>query len=179
MVSVRPARLDDVPAITHIQNELHDTTAIAWTDERHTVEERTAWFHHKAADGHPVLVADEEGQVVGFACYGDFRDTRRWPGYRVTCELTIFVTRTHWGAGVGRQLIDELCRRAIADGKHVIVAAIDGENEASIRFHERLGFTEVARMPEVGTRFGRWLTLVLMQKRLTDAPAPPSATIEA
>jgi phosphinothricin acetyltransferase len=95
----------------------------------------------------------------------------------VTCELTVFVTQSAWGTGVGRQLIDELCRLAADDGKHVIVAAVDGENEASIRFHERLGFTEVARMPEVGTRFGRWLTLVLLQKRLTDAPPPPSANL--
>lgn len=174
MVTIRAARLEDVPAITEIQNELHDTTAIAWTDARHTVEERTTWFHQKAADGHPVLVADDDGAVVGFTTYGDFRDTRRWPGYRVTCELTIFVTRSHWGSGVGRLLLDELCRSAIDAGKHVIVAAIDDENEASIRFHEKLGFVEVGRMPEIGTRFGRWLSLVLMHKRLTDGPAPPA-----
>ena len=175
-VVVRAARLEDVPAITDIQNELHDTTAIAWTDERHTVDARTTWFHQKRADGHPVLVAEDDGAVVGFTTYGDFRDTKRWPGYRVTCELTIFVTESRWGTGVGRLLIEELCRRAVADGKHVIVAAVDGENEASIRFHQRLGFVEVARMPEVGTRFGRWLTLVLLQKQLTDGSAPPTAS---
>jgi phosphinothricin acetyltransferase len=184
VVVIRRARLDDVPTITAIQNEFHATKAIAWTDKAHTVDERTAWFHAKGDAGHPVLVACEhdgehddgdDGTVVGMACYGDFRDTARWPGYRVTCELTVFVTGSAWGTGVGRQLIDELCRLAADDGKHVIVAAVDGENEASIRFHERLGFTEVARMPEVGTRFGRWLTLVLLQRRLTDAPPPPSA----
>lgn len=173
-VVLRAARLEDVPAITEIQNELHDTSAIAWTDERHTVEARTAWFHHKAAVGHPVLVAEDDGVVVGFTTYGDFRDTTRWPGYRTTCELTIHVTASHWGGGVGRMLLEELCRVAAADGKHVIVAAVDGENEASIRFHERLGFTEVARMPELGTRFGRWLTLVLLQKQLDDGPPPPA-----
>ena len=172
---IRAARLDDAAAIAAIQNELHETTAIAWTDEPHTVEDRTTWLHQKAADGHPVLVAEDDGTIVGFAAYGDFRDTRRWPGYRVACELTIFVSESRWGAGVGRPLIEELCRLAAADGKHVIIAAIDGENGASIRFHERLGFTEVARMPEVGTRFGRWLTLVMMQRTLTDVAPPPSA----
>lgn len=175
MATIRAARLEDVPAITEIQNELHDTTAIAWTDERHTVEGRTAWFRQKSSSGQPVLVADDGGAVVGFATYGDFRDTARWPGYRVTCELTIFVTESRWGSGIGRRLIEELCRLAAADGKHVIVAAIDGENEASIRFHERLGFVEVGRMPEIGTRFGRWLDLVLVQKRLSDGPPPPAA----
>jgi L-amino acid N-acyltransferase YncA len=174
VATIRAARLDDVPAITEIQNELHDTTAIAWTDERHTVEGRTAWFHQKAVHGHPILVADDGGAVVGFATYGDFRDTTRWPGYRVTCELTIFVTESRWGGGVGRLLIEALCDAATADGKHVIVAAVDGENHASIRFHEKLGFVEVARMPEIGTRFGRWLDLVILQRRLTDGPPPPA-----
>jgi L-amino acid N-acyltransferase YncA len=173
VVAIREAQLEDIPAITGIQNELHDTTAIAWTDERQTVDGRTTWFHQKAADGVPVLVADDDGTVVGFTTYGDFRDTKRWPGYRVTCELTIFVTESRWGTGVGRQLIEALCRRAAAAGKHTIVAAIDAENDASLRFHEKLGFVEVGRMPEIGTRFGRWLSLVIVQKHLTDGPPPP------
>lgn len=173
-MAIRDAVLGDVPAITAIQNELHETTATAWTDEPASVDGRTTWFHQKAADGHPVLVAEVGGAVVGFAAYGDFRDTRRWPGYRVSCELTIFVTESQWGTGVARALLEELCERAAADGKHVIIAAIDSGNEASIRFHAKLGFEEVGRMPEVGTRFGRWLSLVLMQKRLTDE-APPTS----
>lgn len=68
-------------------------------------------------------------------------------------------------------LIDEARRR----GKHAMVAAIDGENEASIRFHERLGFVQVGRMPELGAKFGRWLDLVLLQLRLDDRPAPPGS----
>lgn len=82
--------------------------------------------------------------------------------------------RVALGTGVGRQLLEALCRLAAAAGKHTIVAAIDAENEASLRFHEKLGFVEVARMPEVGTRFGRWLSLVLVQRHLTTGPPPPA-----
>jgi phosphinothricin acetyltransferase len=57
---------------------------------------------------------------------------------------------------------------------HVMVAAVDAGNLESIRFHERLGFVEVARLPEVGHKFGRWLDLVLLQLVLDDAQAPPS-----
>jgi L-amino acid N-acyltransferase YncA len=53
-----------------------------------------------------------------------------------------------------------------------MVAAVDGANEASIRFHERLGFVEVAHMPQIGAKFGRWLDLVLLQLRLDDRTAP-------
>jgi phosphinothricin acetyltransferase len=61
-------------------------------------------------------------------------------------------------------------------GKHTMVGAVDGENEASLRFHERLGFVEVGRMPELGAKFGRWRDLVLLELRLDDRPAPGSGT---
>ncbi|MFI5044836.1 MAG: GNAT family N-acetyltransferase, partial [Acidimicrobiales bacterium] len=58
--------------------------------------------------------------------------------------------------------------RATSAGKHVMVGGIDADNAGSIRFHRRLGFVEVARMPEVGFKFGRWLDLVLVQRTLVE-----------
>jgi phosphinothricin acetyltransferase len=55
-----------------------------------------------------------------------------------------------------------------------MVGAVTGENEGSIRFHERLGFVEVARMPQAGAKFGRWLDLVLLQKQLDELALPPA-----
>ena len=95
----------------------------------------------------------------------------RWPGYLPTVEHSIHVREDCWGRGIGRRLIDALVARARAEGKHVMVAGIDSENVGSIRFHERCGFFEVARMPELGTKFGRRLDLVLMQ-RLLDEETP-------
>jgi phosphinothricin acetyltransferase len=62
--------------------------------------------------------------------------------------------------------------RARQAGLHVMVCGIDSENVASIRFHERLGFVQVARMPETGQKHGRWLTLVLMQRILDGREKP-------
>ncbi len=91
----------------------------------------------------------------------------KWPGYRYVVELSVHVAEAHRGAGIGRELLTELIARARAAGKTQIVAGIDGDNLASIRFHERLGFREVARMPSIGLKFGRWLDLVLMQRSTT------------
>jgi L-amino acid N-acyltransferase YncA len=166
MPEIRDATTSDLPEITEIYNAMLDTTTHEWTDTRHTVAERAEWLAEQNASGLPALVAVNNDEVVGWATYGDFRDSVRWPGYRFTVEHSIHVRGDCWGRGIGRMLLDALADRARAEGKHVMVAGIDGANERSIRFHERVGFVEVARMPEIGEKFGRRLDLVLMQRIL-------------
>ena len=112
------------------------------------------------------MVGEMGGDVVGFAAYGSFRGSGKWPGYRHTVEHTIHVQEDLRGHGIGGRLLDALIARARNADVHVMVAAIDGDNTDSIAFHERLGFRVVARMPEVGQKFDRWLDLVLMQRIL-------------
>lgn len=169
---VRDAVPADVAAIVELYNALIPTSTVTWTETLQTVAERSCWFDEQQRQGFPVLVAQHGDAVVGFSSYGHFRGAGWWPGYRFSVEHTIHVQEAHWGSSVGRLLIEELVERARSAGKHVLVGAIDGDNEASIRFHERLGFTEVARMPEVGCKFGRWLDLVLVQ-RLVDRRSAP------
>jgi L-amino acid N-acyltransferase YncA len=169
-VTVRDATADDVEAITAIVNARIETTTIEYADRPHTLESRRAWMAERQARGFPVLVAEteESGQVrvVGFASYGDFRDSVARPGYRYTVEHTVHVLEHWWGRGIGVMLVDELVDRATRAGLHAMIGAIDAENVDSIHFHERVGFVEVGRLPEVGTKFGRWLDLVLMQRML-------------
>jgi L-amino acid N-acyltransferase len=175
VTEIRDATADDLPAITDIMNALLATTTIEWTDTPHTVDERRGWFDRQQESGYPVVVAVDAGQVVGFASFGDFRDIVKWPGYRTTVEHTVHVRQSHWGAGVGQALIQELIERARQLDKHVMVAAVDGENEVSIRFHERLGFVEVARLSQVGAKLGRWLDVVLLQLLLDERAQPGGA----
>jgi phosphinothricin acetyltransferase len=164
MIEVRPAAHDDLVAITDLYNALIPTTTTAWTETLQTYDERRAWFAERQATGDAVLVAVDGGEVVGFAAYGEFRDNRLWPGYRFTVEHTIHVAGRHHGRGIGRALLEALLEAARAAGLHVMVGAVDGENEQSLGFHRALGFVEVARMPETGRKFDRWLDLVLLQR---------------
>jgi phosphinothricin acetyltransferase len=167
MVSIREAGGGDVAAITVIQNALLATTSYEWTETPHTEADRRVWLEQQQAVGHAVLVAvDDLGEVVGWAAYGDFRDSAKWPGYLPTVEHTVHVRGDQWGRGVGRRLMDALADHARAAGKRVMVGGIDGTNVDSIRFHERLGFVETARMPGIGEKFGQRLDLVLMQRAL-------------
>ena len=166
MVEVRAAVEDDLGAINDLYNELIPTTTTSWTESPMSIDDRRSWFAARSAGGDAVLVAVEDGVVVGFAAYGPFRDNEKWPGYRFTAELTIFVDGARHGRGVGRLLMEGLVSAARSAGLHVLVAAVDADTPGSLAFHRAMGFEEVARMPEVGFKFGRWLDLVLLQRRV-------------
>jgi L-amino acid N-acyltransferase len=168
-VLVRSATAADAVEVAALLNALLATTTIEWTVTPRTTNDLLEWLRvHEV-----VLVAEDRGEVVGVAAFGWFRDVVKWPGYRFTVENTIHVRRDRWGAGVGEALMHALIDKARETGKHTMVAAVDSTNEASIRFHQRFGFVEVAHLTEVGAKFGRWLDLVLLQLGLDQRTMPP------
>ena len=170
MPSVRAAREGDLAGILAIYNDVIAASTAVYTSEPATLDERRAWFGARCAQGFPVLVAVERDDVLGFASFGEWRGA--WPGYRYTVEHSVHVRADVRGQGVGRALVEALFPAALALGKHVMIGGIDAANEASIRFHGRLGFERVASFREVGHKFGRWLDLIFMQ-RFLDAPGSP------
>ena len=165
---LRRASPGDCAAIASLLNAFLDTTAIEWREEHWTALGIAEWLDEHET----VLIAEDGDEIIGVAAFGWFRDVVKWPGYRFAVENTIHVREDHWGSGVGRELMSALINEAKHTGKHVMIAAVDGANHASIRFHERLGFTEVAHMSEIGEKFGQWQDLVLMQLRLDDRSTP-------
>jgi phosphinothricin acetyltransferase len=152
--------LDEILAIYN--HAVAHTTAI-WNDAIVDLENRRQWWRGRTEAGFPVLVAVEGDAVLGYASYGLFR---AFDGYRQTVEHSVYVAEGTRRRGVASALLQALEERARAAGMHVMLGGIAAENEASIRLHEKLGFQETARMPEVGQKFGRWLDLVFMQKVL-------------
>ena len=170
-MTIRPATEQDIPAITAIYNEAVANSNAVWTEKLDSEADRLAWMKARQALGYPVLVAAEGSTVLGYGTFGDFRT---WPGYRYSVEHSVYIDKNHRGRGLGRVIVEELVAAATALGKHVLIAGIDGGNEASLRLHAQMRFVEVARMPEIGRKFGRWLDLVFMQRTL-DAPGAPRA----
>ena len=168
MATIRPADAVDVDSIASIVNALLPSTAIEWRYEPYSPEAMQEWMRAHEC----VLVAEEQGEVVGLAAFGPFRDTAKWPGYGFTVENTVHVREDHWRSGVGQMLMRSLIDVARDRGKHSMIAAVDGSNASSIEFHQHLGFREVARMPQVGAKFGRWHDLVLLQLLLDDRRSP-------
>jgi len=119
----------------------------------------------------PHVVADEAGEVLGYAYAVPFR---KRPAYRYTVKHSIYVRADRLGRGVGRLLLASLIDACAAGGYRQMIGYIDGANEASLRLHKSFGFTEVGRLPSVGYKFGHWTDSVMMQRSLgLGASAPP------
>jgi L-amino acid N-acyltransferase len=160
---IRAATDADLPAILAIYNDAVLNTTAIWNETPVDLDNRRAWMLARAAAGFPVLVAEEAGRAIGYGSFGDFRP---FEGYRVTVEHSLYVDAAARGRGFGKALLAALIEEARRIGKHTMVGGIDGTNGPSIALHARFGFVEVGRLPGVGTKFGRPLDLVLMQKTL-------------
>ena len=119
---LRSAQPSDISAITGIYNEVIATTNAIYRDDIVTESERLAWYESKVNDGYPVIVAELNGEVIGYGLYGGFRFGE---GYKLTVEHSIHVRSSHRRTGVGRTIFKELIAIATKDGRHVMVGAID------------------------------------------------------
>ena len=162
-MQIRAATPDDAEAIVAIyaHHVLHGTASF---DE---VPPSVEFWREKIgailAKGWPFLVVTEDGQVIGYCYATQFRDR---PAYAFTCENSIYVQADKVGRGIGKTLLNELCRRCEALGFRHMIAVVGGAEPASIALHESCGFEIVGRLSSVGWKMGRWLDTVYMQRAL-------------
>lgn len=167
--TIRPAQGADLPQILDIYNEIIATSTAVYALQPTTLDERRAWYEGRVRAGYPVIVAEGDDGIAGFASFGEFRGS--WPGYRYTVEHSVHVRADLRGRRIGSELVRALFPPAIAMGKHVMIGGVDAANAGSLRMHERLGFERVAHFREVGHKFGRWLDLIFLQRYLDVAGA--------
>ncbi|MDT0139465.1 N-acetyltransferase family protein [Acidovorax sp. PRC11] len=172
MPNIRPSRDEDLPAITAIyaHHVLHGTGTFE-TDPP-SAADMAARRADVLGRGLPYIVAEEQGEILGFA-YANWFKPR--PAYRFSAEDSIYVADAARGRGVGRLLLDALCAAAEAAGVRKLLAVIgDSANAGSVGVHRAAGFTEIGVMRSVGWKFGAWRDVVLMEKPLgaADTTAP-------
>ena len=162
-MNIRPATDADLDAVLEIHNAaIRDSLAI-WSDAEVDRSDRERWLAEQNANGHPVIVAEINGAVAGYASYSQWRSKT---GYRHTVENSVYVAAGFQRQGIARLLMVELLDIARLRGMHVMIAAIEAGNTASIALHEQLGFEEPVVIREVGTKYGKWLDLALMRLEL-------------
>ena len=160
MLNTRQATLADLPAITEIYNEAIRRTVATFDTEPKTPEEQMVWFADHGPK-YPILVADENGIVVGWASLSKWSDRC---AYSDTAEISLYVHEDHQGRGIGRKLLKTIVDEGQKAGLHTIIARIAEASEASIHLHKSVGFEHIGTMREVGRKFGKLLDVYLMQK---------------
>jgi phosphinothricin acetyltransferase len=169
-VNIRPCEEGDVPAIAAIYHHHVLHSPATFELEPPGVQEMTIRRAHLLEKGFPYLVAERDGEVIGYTYAGPYR-TR--PAYRFTVENSVYVRPGNLRQGIGQRLLAALlveCARK--EFRQVIAVIGDSANQASIRLHERLGFRLVGTLRSVGFKFDRWYDSVLMQRDL-DGIEPP------
>jgi phosphinothricin acetyltransferase len=152
---VRPARLDDLPALTAIYNHYVRTSASTFDIEEFSVDARRGWIEHYADIGpHRLLVAvDDDEAVVGYATSSSLRAK---PAYATSVETTVYCHPLAAGHGLGTLLYQRLLEELAEEDLHRAYAGVALPNDASEALHRRLGFRELGTYVEVGRKFGRY-----------------------
>lgn len=168
-VEIRLATLDDAPAIRAIYNfevENHTTT---FDLVPRTLEAQRTWLAERSGAFAAVVAtlptgdADGPRQVVGFASLSPYKERA---AYRPTVENSVYVSRDHGGAGIGRALMEHLIAVARDSGFHSMIARIEASSEASLALHRACEFRLIGVEHEVGRKFNRWLSTASMQLML-------------
>jgi len=156
---LREAEPGDLPAIAAILNHEIASGTASWTETPKSDADMAGWLAERRAGGFPVLVAEEGGEVVGYASFGPFR---KGEGYRATVEHSVYVAGSARRRGIARLLMERLIAAAKAAGMLRMVGGVSADQHGSLELHRRLGFGEQGRLKGVGQKRGKRLDLVLM-----------------
>ena len=150
---------DNVAILDIINYNILNATALYDYTIRSLAQQESI-LESKIQSGFPVIVAENNGKVVGFGMYSEFRFRE---AYKFTVEHSVYVNQTNQGLGIGKLLLTELIQLAKKQGLHTMIGVIDAENQNSIDFHHQFGFKTVGIIKESGFKFGRWLDSVFVQ----------------
>ncbi len=160
MLNIRPATEKDVSFITEVYNDAILNTVATFDTEIKTEEDRMQWF--KTHDEkHPVLIAERNGVLYGWASLTKWSDRCAYDG---TAEVSVYVHKDFRGKGVGKKLLELLIAEGEAAGLHYLLSRIAQGNEASIYIHETLGFNHIGIMHDVGFKFGKYIDVRMMER---------------
>lgn len=174
---IRSAVPADAGEILKIYAPYVEKTAISFEYEVPTHEEFQSRVEGILAN-YPYLVAVEDGEIVGYSYASRFKPRK---AYDHVAEVSIYIAEDHKGKGIGRALYEELEQQLVAKNVFVAYACITETERAndeyltddSINFHTKMGYRLVGRHELCGYKFGRWYSMIWMEKVLAPRPAHP------
>ena len=170
---IRLATETDVPAILAIYAPYVENTTVSFEYDVPCRREFMQRFY-TITEQFPWLVWEENGEILGYAYAA-----RPFPraAYSWDAEPSIYLRQDAKGRGIGRKLYAALEEILKLQGYQVLYAIITQENDASVAFHEKTGYTMLSLFPRCGFKNGRWLGVYWMEKRLFSVESPKSFPI--
>ena len=163
-ITIRAARIEDLPAITEIYNEAVVNTLSTFHLYTRSLEDQMKWFENHG-EKYPLLIAEKEGSIVAWASLSPYSERE---GYQFTVSDSIYVRQGYRQRGIGYHLLHSLICQGQTLKYHSIIAIIARVNVPSIRLHEKLGFICRGVLPEAGYKFDKWVDICLYQKMLSE-----------
>ncbi|MBY5035060.1 GNAT family N-acetyltransferase [Streptococcus gallolyticus] len=167
-MEIRSARVEDAAQLLKIYEPYIRETAITFETEVPSVAE----FEQRILETqkkHPYLVVEEEGQILGYAYAHPYYGRA---AYAWTVELSIYIDQEARAQGLGTALYDLLEEKLAAQGVLNFLVCISLPNDASIAFHHKRGYEQVAHFKNVGYKLGSWRDIVWLQKSLGQSAQP-------
>ena|SRR5436190_14796482 len=159
MIHIRSAIASDQQAIMEIYNDAVANTTATFDTEPRSLQKQVEWFN-KHKKNHPVLVAEEDNKVIGWASLSPWSDRC---AYDTTVEVSVYVDKNFRGKGIGSTLLEQVTLEGKKLNNHTVLSRISEGNEISIHLHEKLGYRHIGVMKEVGFKFGKFLDVNMMQ----------------
>ena len=163
-MGVRLATVADAPWIASIYNEGIEDRVATFETRFRTAADIEGWFDER----HPIVVAEEDGDVLGFASTSTYRPREAYAG---VAEFGVYVARSARGKGMGRSLMRALADAAAARGFWKLVSRVFVENEARRALLASVGFREVGTYQRHGKLEGAWRDVVIVELLIGEAAA--------
>jgi L-amino acid N-acyltransferase len=158
-VTIRPAKMHDLDAITEIYNEAILNSVATFDTQTKSIQEQKSWYT-KHNSRYPILIAELDKLVVGWASLSLWSDRC---AYADTAEISLYVSNGYRDKGIGRELLKTIIEYGGSAGLHTLIARVTQGNDVSLLLLESFGFKHIGTMKEVGCKFGRLLDVHLLQ----------------
>ncbi|TNF83770.1 MAG: N-acetyltransferase family protein [Gammaproteobacteria bacterium] len=162
-MDIRPALASDLPAITRIYNHYVENSHATFDVGAFSVEDRTPWFDQFDGGRYQCWVAEDGGELLGYACSMPFKAKA---AYQTSAEVSVYVAAEAHRRGVGGALYHQLLPSLEAEDLHRAYAGISQPNEPSMALHAAHGFVQAAHYREVGRKFDRYWDVIWLERAL-------------
>ncbi|MDB4837313.1 GNAT family N-acetyltransferase [Marinomonas sp.] len=163
-LQIRSATLSDLPTLTEIYNHYIIHTSTTFDIDTYTTQARRVWFDQFSLAGrHQLLVAEQKGQLLGYACSGQLKPKG---AYASSVEVSIYLAPDASGRGTGTALYTALFERLSKEDVHRVYACVTQPNEVSRVLHEKFGFKPAGTFREVGRKFDKYWDVAWFEKEM-------------